>query len=629
MSDAKQKAADAKARGNAAFSKGEFDKAVEEFTAAIALDPTDHIFFSNRSGAYASLKNWEKALEDANACLERKRDFAKGYSRKASALQALGRWEESKTVCEEGLKIEPNNEALKQSLEDFKQRNKKPDPLASMNKMFGPDMWPKLHANPVTREFLKDEAYVNKLKQLQNNPSAFTQLMAGDQRMQQTLGVILGIGVEFGAGPSPAEAGAGADKSDRKKDSASSSSSSPSAAPKTASVSTSGGATVMDETEDPEEEDVEIEGDSAKHVQKSQPPVKEKPKEQPKETVKPKETPKESRQAASAETPAKREAEEEKNKGSELYKKRQFDEALVHYKKSLDLDPDNITSYTNLAAVHMEKKEFEQAIELCRKGIDVGQAHNAGFKLVAKAYVRIGNAYMKMDKLEEALEAYRKAQVEDYQEDTKKLIKKAEDIKKQRDAAAYVDPAKSNEHKEAGNKLFAENKFVEAITEYTEALKRDPNNYKVLSNRAACYSKLMDWSRALEDCDACIAKDPSFVKAYIRKGKVQHFLKQYHKALETYEAGLKIDPNASELLEGRRATILSVNQENQSGNVDPQRAKEAMKDPAIQAILRDPTVATALQRLQEDPKAAQHILMDPVMGPKIQKLVVAGVLQMR
>jgi len=51
-----------------------------------------------------------------------------------------------------------------------------------------------------------------------------------------------------------------------------------------------------------------------------------------------------------------------------------------------------------------------------------------------------------------------------------------------------------------------------AIEEYSEALKRDPSNYKVYSNRAASYTKMMAWGLALEDCDKCISIDPAFAK---------------------------------------------------------------------------------------------------------------------
>lgn len=58
----------------------------EKFSEAIKLDPSNHVLYSNRSGAYASLKNFDKALEDANQVTEIKPDWSKGWARKGAAL---------------------------------------------------------------------------------------------------------------------------------------------------------------------------------------------------------------------------------------------------------------------------------------------------------------------------------------------------------------------------------------------------------------------------------------------------------------------------------------------------------------------------------------------------------------
>lgn len=52
----------------------------------------------------------------------------------------------------------------------------------------------------------------------------------------------------------------------------------------------------------------------------------------------------------------------------------------------------------------------------------------------------------------------------------------------------------------------------------------------------------MEWQRAKENFDIALKKDSKYVKAYPKKADCHYALKEFHKALETYEAGLKIDP---------------------------------------------------------------------------------------
>eukprot|EP00463_Aulacantha_scolymantha_P003886 TRINITY_DN4812_c0_g1_i1.p1 TRINITY_DN4812_c0_g1~~TRINITY_DN4812_c0_g1_i1.p1 ORF type:complete len:117 (+),score=23.67 TRINITY_DN4812_c0_g1_i1:94-444(+) len=95
-------------------------------------------------------------------------------------------------------------------------------------------------------------------------------------------------------------------------------------------------------------------------------------------------------------------------------------------------------------------------------------------------------------------------------------------------------------------------------------------------------------ARGIDDCDKAIKLKPDYIKAYTRKGRTQHFLKEYHKAIETYDAGLKHDPTNADLQDDKRRTMLAIDQENSSGNVDPKRAEAAMRDPAIREILPRP-----------------------------------------
>lgn len=556
----------AKARGNAAFSAKDYETAVKEFTAAIGHNPNDHVFYSNRSGSYANLGKYEEALADAEKCISVKPDWAKGYSRKGLAALALKKFPDAKEAYSAGLKIDGNNVQCQQGLKDTEEQEKSAaNPMASL---FGDGMWAKLHADPTTREHLKDPAFVQKLKMMQSNPNAFGS-MASDPKMSAALGVILGLGSSgfssMGAGDEDKDAPMGQAP--------------PTSAPKKEEVF----------EEEAEEVDLELE------LEKKQ----------------------------------KADAVAEKVAGNALYKKRKFDEALVHYNKAIELDPDNFSFQANKAAVYFEQKDYDLCISTCENVIKESKASKCyDYKLVAKAYHRMANALEKAGKpLEEVIAAHGDALMEHPLPAAKEAIKKLKEKKKKADAEAYLSNDLSDEHKKKGNAFFQAQKWTDAIDEYTEGLKRNPDNHFIYSNRAACYTKLMDWNSGLKDVDRCLSIDPTFVKAYIRKGKIQHFLKQYHKALETYQKGLDLSPTSTELIEGKRATMNAINQENSSGNVDPARAKEAMKDPEIRGILNDPMINKVLKDMQEDPAAGQRAMADPVIWGKIEKLINAGILQ--
>jgi stress-induced-phosphoprotein 1 len=89
----------------------------DKFSQAIELDPKNHVLYSNRSGAYASLRKFDEALEDANKTTEIKPDWAKGWGRKGAALHGQGDLVGAKDAYDEALKLEPTNAQAKSGLE--------------------------------------------------------------------------------------------------------------------------------------------------------------------------------------------------------------------------------------------------------------------------------------------------------------------------------------------------------------------------------------------------------------------------------------------------------------------------------------------------------------------------------
>ena len=88
----------------------------EKFTQAIEIDPNNYILYSNRSAAYASKKDYQSALDDANKVIELKPDWTKGWGRKGAAMHGLGDLLGAHDAYEAGLKLDPNNAQNKQGL---------------------------------------------------------------------------------------------------------------------------------------------------------------------------------------------------------------------------------------------------------------------------------------------------------------------------------------------------------------------------------------------------------------------------------------------------------------------------------------------------------------------------------
>lgn len=142
-----------KEKGNAALSMGQYETAVQHYTAAIALDPNNHVLYSNRSAAHAKAENYAAALEDANQTVSLNPTWSKGYSRKGSALAYLGRLDEAIAAYEKGLELEPGNAQLAAGLAEVKKQ-------AEELKVKTEQLFEKLRANPVTKEWLNDPEYV-------------------------------------------------------------------------------------------------------------------------------------------------------------------------------------------------------------------------------------------------------------------------------------------------------------------------------------------------------------------------------------------------------------------------------------------------------------------------------------
>jgi tetratricopeptide (TPR) repeat protein len=114
-----QKAERARNLGNEAFKRKRFKEAVTLYTEAIDLDPTNVVYYSNRSAAYQQTKQFDLMIKDAKTCIDMDKKFFKGYFRLAKGYLLLNQHLEALNVIEKLLKEEFSSEIEQEQRKEF------------------------------------------------------------------------------------------------------------------------------------------------------------------------------------------------------------------------------------------------------------------------------------------------------------------------------------------------------------------------------------------------------------------------------------------------------------------------------------------------------------------------------
>ena len=83
-----------KASGNKAYGSKDYNKAIELYGKAILCKP-DPVYYSNRAACYNVLSEWEKVIEDTSAAIAMDSEYVKALNRRAHAYEHLGMFSEA------------------------------------------------------------------------------------------------------------------------------------------------------------------------------------------------------------------------------------------------------------------------------------------------------------------------------------------------------------------------------------------------------------------------------------------------------------------------------------------------------------------------------------------------------
>ena len=201
------------------------------------------------------------------------------------------------------------------------------------------------------------------------------------------------------------------------------------------------------------------------------------------------------------------------HRGVTCHKNKEFKQAITHYSKAIEINPQLAEAYNNRGLAKFDLGEYQEAITDYDTAIEINTQY-------AEAYYNRGGAKYSLDD--------KNAAIADY------------------DIAIETNPQYANAYSNRGIAKFDLGEYQEAITDYNTAIKINPQLADAYSNRGNAKSVLGDKNAAIIDHDKAIEINPQLADAYYNRGGAKSALGNKKDAIKDYDKAIKINPQDAE-----------------------------------------------------------------------------------
>ncbi|MBN2295060.1 MAG: tetratricopeptide repeat protein [Pirellulales bacterium] len=139
-----------------------------------------------------------------------------------------------------------------------------------------------------------------------------------------------------------------------------------------------------------------------------------------------------------------------------------------------------------------------------------------------------------------------------------------------------ANPKTAEDYSTRATRRYDEGLYDQAVTDYTESLRLDPDQIDTLINRGWAFYQTDDNDAAIADYNEVLEKDKKCGAAYEARGVVYRYLGDQEKAIEDFTRAIRLDPNNAGLYQ-RRGTSYEKDGQLEKALADRNRALD--RDP--------------------------------------------------
>ncbi|MEE2773894.1 MAG: tetratricopeptide repeat protein [Pseudomonadota bacterium] len=228
---------------------------------------------------------------------------------------------------------------------------------------------------------------------------------------------------------------------------------------------------------------------------------------------------------------------------------KQFDQAIVHYKKALKVKPDFFEAYINMGNAHKAKGDIEKAIDNYRSALKINPN-------IAEAYINMGNAQKDRGEVNAAIESFTQA--------------------------LTIKPNYIDIYINIGNALQASGDTEAAINNYKKALRIKPDFAEAHYNIGNILYQQGHPEKAIKNYKKALKIKPGFAAACYNIANILKEQNELRTAIKWYRETLHINPNYSEAKLNLGNTLRAIGDMKEAINIydkleDPQSVAKALE----------------------------------------------------
>jgi tetratricopeptide (TPR) repeat protein len=237
------------------------------------------------------------------------------------------------------------------------------------------------------------------------------------------------------------------------------------------------------------------------------------------------------------------------NLGTLLYNQGHIEEAMEHYRKAIQLNPNNCDDLNNLGLTLADEGRFDEAIENYYKAIQIKPDYS-------DALSNLGVALVVQGRFDEAIENIRKAiQIKPNNPQMLDNLGVAFATQGRFDEAIEyyrqtikIKPNYSDALSNLGVALVAQGRFDEAIENFRKAIQIKPNDPQILDNLGVAFAAQGRFDEAIEYYRQAIRVNSNRPETFFHLGMTLNQSGRSREAVVQYREALRLNPNLADAL---------------------------------------------------------------------------------